>query len=223
MSIVLSEYKDERGNIIVYSGAVLPTVKIVFTGSNNRLVVSDLSRVNNLVILFDCDNGVCEIGNCKFIGCIRVGQDCSVKISDNVTCTNSCVITTAEGASVTIGQDCMIASYVEIRADDAHPIFSVKTGLRINPSKSVFIGEHVWLAARSTILSGGRIGNGSVLGYGSILKGSIPNNCIAVGCPAKVIKRDIAWERPHLSIATPFYKPDKNSILISHYWNETIM
>lgn len=223
MIITLGSYNDDRGNTIIYGGEHKDSVKVTFSGLNNTLTVSDYTQLNNATILFDCDNGVCNIGNNKFIGSIRIGQDCYVNIADKVSCTNSCIITTAEGASVFIGEDCMIASVVEIRADDAHPIFNVKTGLRVNRSRDIIIGEHVWLAGRSTILSGGQIGSGSVLGYGSILKSKIPNNCIAVGIPAKVSKRNIAWERPHLSMTTPFYKPDKESIAITKkYWKRTI-
>ena len=31
----------------------------------------------------------------------------------------------------------------------------------------------------------------------SLVKGRIPNNCIATGIPAKVIKNDIAWSREY--------------------------
>lgn len=223
MIITLEAYKDDRNNVIIYNGTHKSSVKITFSGRNNRLIVDELSQINNTTIFFDCDDGVCKIGNNRFVGNIRIGQGCNVTVADKVTCTNSCIITTAEGSSVSIGEDCMIASLVEIRADDAHPIFNVKTGLRTNMPRDIVIGEHVWLAARSTILSGGAIGSGSILGYGSILKSRIPNNCIAVGIPAKITTRNIAWERPHLSINPPFYKPDKDSIPVTiKYWNRTI-
>ena len=222
MIVTLGAYEDKRGNVIIYNGEHRNSVKITFSGENNRLIVDEHSQINNSMILFDCNHGVCEIGNNKFVGNIRIGQDCNVRINDKVTCTNSCIITTAEGSSILIGEDCMLASSVELRADDAHPIFNVRTGLRINLPRDIVVGEHVWLAARTTILSGGMIGNGSILGYGSILKSRIPNNCIAVGVPAKVTKRNVAWERPHLSITPPFYKPDKNSIPVtSKYWKRT--
>jgi hypothetical protein len=36
--------------------------------------------------------------------------------------------------------------------------------------------------------------------------------------PARVIRTDIAWERPHLSLAKPYYKPDASTITKSPYW-----
>lgn len=35
------------------------------------------------------------------------------------------------------------------------------------------------------------------------------------------MRRDVAWERPHLSGHAPFYKPDASTITKSPYWNPT--
>jgi hypothetical protein len=122
---------------------------------------------------------------------------------------------------VEIGDDCMIASRNEIRADDAHPIFSVETGRRTNMPRSIHIGAHVWLAAGAVVLGGSRIGSGSVVGLGSIVKGAVPNNCVVAGSPARVVRRDCAWERPHLSLTKPYLKPDASSVRKSRYWAMT--
>jgi len=221
MGIGLANYQDENNNSIVYEGKGVENVLVHFFGENNTLKVHPEARISGTTIRFDCDNGVCIIGKNSFKGVIRVGQGCLVNIDDNVTCTDKCYVSTAEESKVSIGYDCMIASGNEIRADDAHPIFDIETGQRVNPSKSIVIGEHVWIGAKATILSGSSIGNGSVIGYGSILKGNIPNNCIATGIPAKVIKKNIAWERPHLNLAKPYLKPNASSIIKSNYWNAT--
>jgi tetrahydrodipicolinate N-succinyltransferase len=108
-----------------------------------------------------------------------------------------------------------------VRADDGHPIFDVRTGLRVNPSRSITIGDHVWLGRFATVLGGVSIGEGTVIGYGSVVTRNIPNNCVAAGSPARVVRRDIAWERPHLSLVRPYYKPDASTIKRSTYWNLT--
>lgn len=51
----------------------------------------------------------------------------------------------------------------------------------------VTIGNNVWLGENVTILKGVTIGNNVIIGLGSIVTKSIPDNCVAVGCPAKVI------------------------------------
>ena len=54
--------------------------------------------------------------------------------------------------------------------------------------KSVKIGKNVWIGSDCTILPGVEIGDGAIIGAGSIVTKSIPKNTIAVGNPAKVIK-----------------------------------
>ena len=50
------------------------------------------------------------------------------------------------------------------------------------------IGNGVWIGGGAIILPGVTIGENSVIGAGSIVTHSIPDNCIAVGNPCRVIK-----------------------------------
>lgn len=105
--------------------------------------------------------------------------------------------------NATIGRDCMFSYDVYMRTNDGHSIFDIKTGENINStyaigkSRKIVIGNHVWIGMRCTILYHSRIGDGSMIGASSLVKSEIPNNCIAVGIPAKVIRTDIAWDREY--------------------------
>ncbi|QTX06137.1 acyltransferase [Agromyces archimandritae] len=218
-------YDDERGNRIEYDGPEIENVKIVFTGGNNLLRVAREARLGRFVAQFNCSDGIVELGRNhgvpKFAATIRIGQDSRVLIGDNVSTTATCGISATEGTTVSIGRDTMIATGVQLRADDGHPIFDVRSGKRANRSKDITIGEHVWLAYNSTVLGGVTIGSGSVIGFGSIVTKNVANNAIAAGNPAKTVRRDIAWERPHLSLVAPFYKPDASTVDRSPYWGLT--
>lgn len=222
----LSAYSDDRGNRIGYEGPVLGNVQINLRGSNNTLVVAPDARIGRLTVDFDCENGFLSIGGNTgvpaFSASIRVGQDSKVEIGKNVSTTSGCVISATEGTTVIVGDDVMFASQNQVRADDGHAIYDVRSGKRVNVSKSIRIGNHVWLAWGATILGGVSVGDGTVLSYGAIVTKNLPNNCVAAGVPARVVRRNIAWERPHLSLSRPFYKPDAGGILKSPYWNETI-
>ena len=52
----------------------------------------------------------------------------------------------------------------------------------------VIIGNNVFIGARSIILSNVKIGNNCIIGAGSVVTKNIPDNSIACGNPAKVIK-----------------------------------
>lgn len=222
----LSAYADENGNTIDYSGPALDgNVAIFFKGRNNRIIAPIGTRISYMSVHFDCDNGVLILGaNLKVGGikaAIRIGQDSIVKFGNDVNMTGPCHITAVEGSTVSFGDDVMIATDNEFLSDDAHPIFDVITGKRLNVSQDVIIGNHVWFAKGAVALSGAQVGDGSVVGFRSLVTGRIPNNCIAVGTPAKVVRKNIAWERPHLSLLPPFYKNDSSSVAKSDYWNLT--
>ena len=57
-----------------------------------------------------------------------------------------------------------------------------------NKCRNIYIGSDVWLAANVTILKGVSIGDGAVIGAKALVNSNIPENAIAVGIPAKVIK-----------------------------------
>jgi acetyltransferase-like isoleucine patch superfamily enzyme len=90
--------------------------------------------------------------------------------------------------SITVGDDTMIAAGTFI-TDLNHGTEKGKL-MREQPieTKPTFIGKDVWIGANSVILKGSIIHDGAVIGAGAVVKGEIPENAIAVGVPAKVIK-----------------------------------
>ncbi|MDE0547320.1 acyltransferase [Microbacterium sp. C7(2022)] len=218
----IEQYSDSRGNRIEWSGEPIANTEVTFRGSGNRLVVHSPVKFGRVAIQFDCDNGVVEISSSvgvpAFIATIRVGQDSTVVIGPNVSTTGSLGISATEGTTVSIGEDCMFAIGVQLRADDGHPIFDVATGHRVNVSRDIVVGDHVWLGYNSTVLGGVSIGSGAVIGFGSIVTKAVPNNSVAAGNPARIVRRDIAWERPHLSLVEPYYKPDASTVEKTRWW-----
>lgn len=53
----------------------------------------------------------------------------------------------------------------------------------------VRINDGAWIGGGAIILPGVTIGKNSVIGAGSIVTHSIPDNCVAVGNPCRVIKQ----------------------------------
>lgn len=219
----LSDYVDEQGNRIESPTAHGRNISVTFSGKNNKIIVHPQANIGRLKVTFDGDNGTLRIGHHADTGWlqanIRIGEDSTVEFGNNVSTTAICVISAVEGTTVTFGNDVMIASGNQFRADDSHPIFDVKTGVRVNPSKDIIIGNHVWFAFESCALGGAVVGDGSVIGFRSVVTGEIPSNAVAVGAPAKVVRRSIAWERPHLSLTEPPYKTDATTVEKSPFWN----
>lgn len=98
--------------------------------------------------------------------------------------------------SIIIGDNVLIASRVFI-CDHNHGIYSSLLN-DSNPDippidryidySPVVIGNNVWVGEQVSILSGVKIGDGSVIGANSVVTKDIPSYSIAVGNPAKVIK-----------------------------------
>jgi acetyltransferase-like isoleucine patch superfamily enzyme len=99
--------------------------------------------------------------------------------------------------SISIGNGVLIASKVFITDHDhgAYGRGGVHTDPSIPPrqrklsSAPVVIEDDVWLGEFVSVLAGARIGKGSVIGSMSTVMGNIPPYCIAVGSPARVVKR----------------------------------
>lgn len=125
------------------------------------------------------------------------GENC--KIGDNVHIVAM--------KKVEIGDNCLMASKIFI-SDTSHGDYSgvdSTSAPNIPPderpliSKPVVIGNNVWVGENVCILLGVSIGDGCIIGANSVVNKDVPEKCIVVGSPAKVIKRynedSKRWER----------------------------
>lgn len=59
----------------------------------------------------------------------------------------------------------------------------------IEYAKGVVIGDDCWIGGNATIMPGVTIGKGCTIGAGSVVTKDIPDFSVAVGAPAKVVKK----------------------------------
>ncbi len=88
---------------------------------------------------------------------------------------------------VTIGDDVLIGPNVSIFTA-THLIDPNLRPKNADYTKSVTIGNNVWIGGGSIINPGITIGNNSVIGSGSVVTKNIPDNVVAVGNPCKIIQ-----------------------------------
>ena len=124
---------------------------------------------------------------------IECGNDSSVVIGDDTTFDNTVIYSAY--TSVNIGKDCMFSYGVFIRNHDSHFIFDKTTGKRVNYNRSINIGDHVWIGQGSLLLAGFSIDKGSIVGAGSVSSSSFDANQVIAGNPAKVIRKNVLWDR----------------------------
>ena len=89
---------------------------------------------------------------------------------------------------VEIGKDSLIANHVELISGN-HKFRDASRLIRLQGGelKKISIGNDVWLGAYVIVLPGVTIGDGAVVGAGSVVTLDIPSYSIAVGVPAKVV------------------------------------
>lgn len=131
-----------------------------------------------------------SIGKYGWLGCypvpdkdlpkLRIGKGVNIGNLCHISCTNSIIIE----------DNVLIAEKVTL-ADSTHEYERIDIPIIHQPFgmlRSVKIGEGSWIADNCCIL-GASIGKHCVIGAGSVVTKDIPDFCVAVGNPAKIIKR----------------------------------
>ena len=139
------------------------------------------------------------------------GQECVtdpvVRIGDR------CLIGRGSGIvghfSIDIGNDVWTGHYVYI-TDQNHGYEN--TDLPISQQtqieRAVSIGDGSWLGAGTVVLPGANIGKHVAVGANSVVTGTLPDYCVAVGAPARVIKqysKESGW------VASRFFEPEESN------------
>ena len=133
-----------------------------------------------------------------------------IELGNRVEILRDTTLETGIGGQIIIGDNssihpsCHLYSYLEsieigsgVMIAPACALYSYSHGVAPNQtireqslqSKGpIIIGDEAWLGVGTTILSGVKIGNGAVIGAGSVVSNDVPDGAIAVGVPARIQK-----------------------------------
>lgn len=171
---------------------------IKFNGKNNILVIEDGVKLVNSRISFGGDNAVVYLSRNKYIYYLDINaySNTCVFIGKDNFFNGRLSLIASERKNIIIGDNGLISFGIFVRTADPHLIYSCETKQRINKSKSVLIGDHVWLGQGALILKGTKIGSGSILGGGAVISNkSVFSNASAVGNPAKIVAKNIFFSK----------------------------
>ena len=170
------------------------------SGNNNQVIIKDNFNGNNIEIRIVGDNNNVLIDNDVVVvedlkiyvheeGCNR-----TITIGEKTTFFKSRIFNYDNNSSVTIGKDCMFAYNTTVYNTDSHSVF--QNGKLINKAENLMVGNHVWICENAEILKNSTVPNGCVVAKNALVSGRFEEeNVILAGVGAKVIKKDIVWDR----------------------------
>jgi acetyltransferase-like isoleucine patch superfamily enzyme len=154
-----------------------------------RLVTDGLCFVGPGVQLEIGRNARLVLGRWSWIGhgCkIRIHEG-EVQIGAKTVIGQECTISAYQ--RVAIGRECVIADRVML-IDFDHGIVEVERPIRLQGiyKRDVQVGNNCWIGYGTCILRGVTIGDNSVVGTSAVVTKSLPDNAVAAGVPARVIR-----------------------------------
>jgi len=157
-----------------------------------KIRIGDDVVVDDLVVLDakGATNRGITIGNGVFLGrgTILSCKDGDIVLGDHTNIGFHCEVFSA--STVTVGRHGLFAAYTYLvggghefeRADV--PVID-----QDRSSRGITLGDNVWLGTGTKVLDGVRIGTGVVVGAGAVVTDDLPEGAIAVGIPARVVRR----------------------------------
>ena len=96
-------------------------------------------------------------------------------------------LTLVDDADIFIGDDVLLGPHVTL-CTGTHPDSPHLRAAGAQYNRPIHIGNRVWVGAGAIVLPGVRIGDGSVIGAGSVVTRDVPSDVVAVGNPCRVLR-----------------------------------
>ena len=189
--------REENQNYYIGEMPELKNSSIIFHGKNNYLICHGKVHFENSKIEFHGDNAVAFFDESRHVVKVNVGlfNNNVFHLGKNNYINDNLIVILSEGKHVFIGDNGAYSFGIWFRTADPHLIYDRHSNIRINPSRSIFVGDHVWIGQNALILKGTQIDSGSIIGGNSVISGKhIPNNSIYAGNPVRFIRDDIIWD-----------------------------
>jgi acetyltransferase-like isoleucine patch superfamily enzyme len=165
-----------------------------------RLVTDGLCFVGPGVQLEIARNARLVLGRWSWVGhgCkIRIHEG-EVRIGAKTVLGQECTISAYQ--RVAVGHECVIADRVML-IDFDHGVVEVERPIRLQGiyKRDVQVGNNCWIGYGACILRGVTIGDNAIIGTSAVVTKSLPDNAVAAGVPARVIRmreapRTLRWK-----------------------------
>lgn len=171
-------------------------------GENNQFLAVAPKRAKKIRLrIYGNDNTIIVKTKERFLADIRIGtqgnpvNQCKIVIEEGSTAEGISIGMLENNQSLSFGKDCMLAGDIKIFCSDIHTIYDNENNV-INRGKNLIIGNHVWIGTGVNIAKNSIIGDNCIVGMKSVVAGKFEEpNCVIAGNPARVVKRNVNWDR----------------------------
>ena len=188
--------KTGSNNRIIAPCALLKKVEIRIKGSNNTVVIGDFAQLKGASIYINGSFNHITIGSWSYLGGTNLfveDDGGSIVIGSRTKFLGKTHLAVIEGTSITIGENCLFSSDIQLRTGDSHSVLDME-GRRINESRNIVLGDHVWVGTKAFLNKGAEVAPHSIVGACALVTKAFPDpHCALAGVPAKVVKRDVDW------------------------------
>ena len=159
--LFVNPFIHKRGkNTVIRFSARMDLLPFKSFTIGNNCIVEDFSTINNGV------------------GDVSIGNNAGIGLSNTII------------GPVKIGNYVMLAQNIVISGlNHGYEDVNVPPRLQKVVTKQIIIEDNVWVGANSVITAGVTVGKHSIIGAGSVITKDIPPYSVAVGNPARVIKK----------------------------------
>ena len=185
----------KENSIIAGEGLSLKNSTITFRGTNKILYAEEGVVLEGCSISFGGDHAVVYLSksNRPYRLSMNAFRETTVFFGHDNYFNNKLTASVSEHQNLIVGNDCLFSLGISMRTADAHPVYSVDTKERISLSRSIFVGDHVWMA-QDVLIMGSEIGSGAVLRERMVATAAtIPSNTLWAGNPARQIQKDVFY------------------------------
>ena len=175
-------------------------LKINIMGRNNLVTIKFPIKLCNSEIFIRSDNTITEIEakELRKVNIFYNNGDCQTcEIKEGTTIYGADIFIEDSNTGVIIGEDCMFSYGIVIRTSDAHSILDKDTKKILNFPKGILqIGNHCWVGQNVVIGKNAKLPDNTIVGLAAVVtKPFIEEYTALGGNPARVIKRNITWDR----------------------------
>lgn len=178
--ILLIKYQLKK-RIHLGKGVIFIGFSTIYTRNKASIFIGDNVTIYSISSSYHASmHSPCKIVADKGGAIIRIGNKSRIK--------GVCIHAHNE---IIIGKRCLIGANTQIIDSNGHELSMNNPSNRINTiskPKQVHIGDDVWIGINTIILPGTKIGNGSIVVAGSVVRGEFPQKSLIGGNPAVILK-----------------------------------